>query len=109
MINSCTTKEYDIRIFGAKFESFNSSSIVRDYAHMKQMRYQLSNNDSCSRSLTSCILFIQHRRDDCNYKEIYHTIDIKQIVLQKMLDQIHLHLSHPLSVHIDIESENSKI
>ena len=73
--------------------------LINDYNHVKQNKYDLSSNNLLNpASLSKCIPSERHRRDNLlNPKEVYYTQDIKQILLQQLLDQIYLYFHNPLS------------
>ena len=86
-------------VLNKSFASYAKRNLIHHYQHIKDMGYNMSmNNILCTRSLSNCIPFSRHRRDNHdNYEQLYFTKDIKEILIQKMLDQIHLYLYHPLS------------
>ena len=86
-------------------QSFTTKNTINDYKHIKEMNYDMIiNNTSCSRSITQCIPSNRHRRNNnTNYRQIYYTTEIKEILLQKTMDQIHLYLYHPLSHRDNID------
>ena len=80
--------------------SISCKIILKFSKHIKQNNYTLSNDNLlCRQSLTKCICIERHKRDNHKqYESLYNTKDIKQILLQKLLDQIHLFLYHPLDI-----------
>ena len=106
-----TLKEYDKWLYNKnktqmlydtltqKIESFNTKTTLNDYHDIKQMDYNTKmDHVPCSRSIHKCICFNRHRRDNHKqYQQIYYTTDIKEILLQKLMDQIHLYLYHSSS------------
>ena len=80
-------------------ESFSYRQLINDYNHIKHKSYHLSSS-KCSKSSSSsqCRHLKRHKRDNVqNVKACYSTIDINDILFQKMLDQIHLFIYHPLN------------
>eukprot|EP01084_Bolivina_argentea_P159529 277825_1 len=95
------------------FTSYSNKNIIDDYIHIKEMNYDSSShNILCSQSLLECIPSNRHRRNNhSNHSETYFTSDIKNILLQKLLDQVHLFLYHDLTTERknneqDFNSEN---
>ena len=87
-------------------DSYSMQHIFRDYKHIKEINYNI---DSCPQSLSKCIPNDRHRRDNYNnYKQLYFTKEIKEILIQKLLDQIHLFLYHPLSNNQSDKSSNHR-
>eukprot|EP01084_Bolivina_argentea_P159526 277819_1 len=77
--------------------SYTMKDISKDYNHIKQHRYNLpSINTSCCYTSSDCIPIKRHQRDT-NAKQTYHNENIKEIVMQKIFDQIHLYLYHPFT------------
>ena len=89
-----------VDVISTVFGSFSNKQIIDDYNHIKHKNYKITST-ICSQSssfLSECISSKRHiRSKDKNPEAIYKTSDIKEILLQKMLDQIHLFLYHPIN------------
>eukprot|EP01084_Bolivina_argentea_P256127 431114_1 len=82
-----------------KSPSYSTKHIINDYQHIKEKEYNMSMNKIlCPHSISNCIPLNRHKRDNYkNYTQQYYTNDVKEIITQKLLDQIHLCLYHPIS------------
>eukprot|EP01084_Bolivina_argentea_P058563 106940_1 len=78
--------------------TFSTRYILTHYHHIKNKRHNLSSlHISCTHS-TKCIPLRRHKRDNNkNYTRQYFGNNVREIIMQKMLDQIHLFIYHPLT------------
>ena len=89
----------DSNSFSNILDEYSTKNIFNDYKHIKQENYtSMLTNKSCSDSLLNCIPLNRHKRDNIKHcDKDYSTKNIKEIIMQKMFDQIHLFIYHPLS------------
>ncbi len=100
-INNCESLHRVVKIYNKQVhlishifkDSYSMKDILTDYNHVKEAKYNLNaKKQFCSR---------HQRYNDLNYKTQYFVANVQDIVMQKLFDQIHLYLYHPLT-------ENSK-
>eukprot|EP01084_Bolivina_argentea_P058564 106942_1 len=73
-------------------------NILTNYQHLKHKRHNLSSHNITCVYSEKCIPLKRHKRDNNkNYTQQYFGGNVKEIVTQKILDQIHLFIYHPLT------------
>ena len=79
-------------------DGFSNKLIISDYNHIKEVNH-ISPTEfvSCHQSTSECISLSRHHRDNKQLpRDIYFSDDIKDVLVQKLLDQIHLFIYHPM-------------
>ena len=90
--NTGNDEDNIINILKSSFEFISHEQIINDYNHIKHKKYNLSSSDCNQSSSSQCISLTHHKRNNnMNLEVIHGTSDIKEILFQKMLDQIHIY------------------
>eukprot|EP01084_Bolivina_argentea_P148391 259441_1 len=76
--------------------NYTMKHILRDYNHIKQSKCNTVSVDLQCSVFDTCIPMKRHKRDNKSQSQ-YVGNNIKQIIKQKILDQIHLYLFHPFT------------
>eukprot|EP01084_Bolivina_argentea_P159530 277826_1 len=88
---------------------YSTKNTTNDYHHIKKHhKPQIETLDLLCQHGTDCIPLNRHKRDnDSLHKHNYYTTNIKEVITQKMFDQIHINLYHPILFNQKTENHSS--